>query len=377
NYFVNSTRGRALSLSPWGSGPEPADHEFMQRLFRKWDADMKNELTLQNIVSGIAAIKGSTDMMANIQYFFDLFDDDADGRIDREGILKISEALLFLSRRGTEPTLSPTPSMLDLNEKTTAKPGNSDEAFLSAISAFIRRCFEYADPDNQKSDANSVHDSAKAFDRLSTSSKQKEEDLLDMNDEQLPINAGVYRPTGAPPSLPKVATYQPSRPSSQTINGDASTPIKNPEAANLALDPSNPLHLTLPTFRMLVLADEHLEQFFDTGFPNSFRLSDAPVASSASGSLTTFSNIPSRAPSSVSSTVHQPVPGAGGVVAPGKGIRGMLDNIVTDGMRVAAEVRRRMDEASKELDSAAHHDEDDEDEDHDAKSILSGHGDVE
>ncbi|KAI7166380.1 hypothetical protein KC316_g2612, partial [Hortaea werneckii] len=58
--------------------------------------------------------------------------------------------------------------------------------------------------------------------------------------------------------------------------------------------------------------------------------------------------------------------GAGaGVVGPGGGLRGMLDNIVTDGMRVAAEVRRKMDEAQKELDRGAstRGTEDDEDED--------------
>lgn len=37
---------------------------------------------------------------------------------------------------------------------------------------------------------------------------------------------------------------------------------------------------------------------------------------------------------------------------PGKGLRGMLDNIVSDGMRVASEVRRRMEEAGRELDRA-------------------------
>jgi len=48
------------------------------------------------------------------------------------------------------------------------------------------------------------------------------------------------------------------------------------------------------------------------------------------------------------------VGGAGaGVVPPGKGLRGMLDNIVSDGMRVAAEVKRRMDEAQRELDREA------------------------
>ena len=58
--------------------------------------------------------------------------------------------------------------------------------------------------------------------------------------------------------------------------------------------------------------------------------------------------------------------GAGaGVVPPGKGLRGMLDNIVSDGMRVAAEVRRRMDEAQKEMDKEARHGERKDDEDDD------------
>lgn len=69
--------------------------------------------------------------------------------------------------------------------------------------------------------------------------------------------------------------------------------------------------------------------------------------------------------------------GAGaGVVPPGKGLRGMLDNIVTDGMRVAAEVRRRMDEAQKELDKGAstrgtEDDEDDEGDDQ-GRDLLEG-----
>jgi Sec-independent protein translocase protein TatA len=55
----------------------------------------------------------------------------------------------------------------------------------------------------------------------------------------------------------------------------------------------------------------------------------------------------------------------------------MLDNIVSDGMRVAAEVRRRMDEAQKEMDREARQgrdDEDDEDEASNAKDadLLEG-----
>lgn len=64
-------------------------------------------------------------------------------------------------------------------------------------------------------------------------------------------------------------------------------------------------------------------------------------------------------------------PQSGGVVPPGKGIRGMLDNIVSDGMRVAAEVRRRMEEAQKELDASSRKQEDDEEDDENADVDLS------
>ncbi|KAI7302195.1 hypothetical protein KC315_g16227 [Hortaea werneckii] len=141
---------------------------------------------------------------------------------------------------------------------------------------------------------------------------------------------------------------------------------------------------------MLVLADETLESFFDSGFANSFHLADAPLPSSTITSPSFLGTGAAGAPPHITSTgqtpsqggaapgsaaaLHAPpghVPaispgGAGaGVVGPGGGLRGMLDNIVTDGMRVAAEVRRKMDEAQKELDRGAstRGTEDDEDED--------------
>ena len=55
----------------------------------------------------------------------------------------------------------------------------------------------------------------------------------------------------------------------------------------------------------------------------------------------------------------------------------MLDNIVSDGMRVAAEVKRRMDEAQRELDREARHGrEEDEEEGEEAsgkdRELLEG-----
>src|SRR5262249_36302902 len=99
---LNSMRGRNVSLTKWGDGPEPADDDFMRRLFRHWDRAQKKSLSLQDVVTGLAQIKGTRDIMCSIAYFFALYDDDSDGKVDRDGILKMSEALLFLGRRGLE-----------------------------------------------------------------------------------------------------------------------------------------------------------------------------------------------------------------------------------------------------------------------------------
>jgi TBC1 domain family member 8/9 len=112
---------------------------------------------------------------------------------------------------------------------------------------------------------------------------------------------------------------------------------------------------------MVVLADELLEQFFESSFPTSLHIIDGlPNAANQSSSLTTFSNLNFSRPAVVSSSGAQP-----GLAGAGRGLRGVLDNIVTDASRVAAEVRRRMEEAQRELEKNAlpgQRDEDDEEE---------------
>ncbi|KAL9099843.1 MAG: hypothetical protein Q9163_004706, partial [Psora crenata] len=151
-YSNYSDRNRSASLSPWGNGnPEPADHDFMQRLYGKWNKDDNDGLSLQDVVTGLAHIKGTRDIMTSISYFFNLYDDDNDGKVDREGILRISEALLFLTRRGlgfTPTSASPLSMASPIDGDLDAKTSSPDERFLSSVSAFIRRCFEYADPDH-------------------------------------------------------------------------------------------------------------------------------------------------------------------------------------------------------------------------------------
>jgi hypothetical protein len=353
-------------MSPWGSGPEPAEHDFMRRLFRRWDADMTDSLSLQNVVAGLAAVKGSNDIMSNISYFFELYDDDGDGRVDREGILRISEALLFLSRRGLSQSPSPSSSTVDVRGGSPER-STRNEQFLSSVSAFIRRCFEYADPDHQFNQENESLSQAKD-DLDSFAIGDDEDDLIDFGSAPQTPTAARNEPLSPTPS----GEQRPNLERKVSTASETAARTGKAEAANAALDPNKPLYITLPTFRMVILADEVLEHFFEAGFSSSFRLSDTPLQSHASSSsnLTTFTNA-GKQMAAATSGMGGVVGGAGaGVVPPGKGLRGML------GMRVAAEVRRRMDEAQKEMDREARHgrEEDDEEEESHAKDadLLEG-----
>ena len=356
-----SARRAPETMSPWGEGPEPANHEFLQRLYKKWDVDGNQALTLQNVVTGIAGIKGKRDIMGTITYFFELYDDDHDGKVDREGILRISEALLFLSRRGLEGTLSPNASTYALNGDTgTANDSQGslpasvpvNERFLGSVSAFIRRCFEYADPDHPQnkdsrdgaagvsaSNTDAAGD-ANAF-AIGDDDEDDEEDLL-----------GLESPSASPTKAKTSGGSTPEGSDQQGGGSDTQRSVSKAksEAANAALNPAQPLHMTLPTFRMVVLADELLEQFFESSFPCSFHtiegLRSTSLTPAPTPSLTTFASLGFGASRS-------PAPPPQGPPGAGRGLRGVLDNIVTDGMRVATEVRRRMDEAQKELEKNA------------------------
>lgn len=386
---VMSQRKRTKTFSQWGSGPEPADHDFMQRLYGKWDGSHQGEMSLQQLVGGLAQFKGTTDIMNSMSLFFDLFDDESTGKVDREGILRMSESLLFLSRRGFDGALTPSDSTGVTSPLSAEARMSTNERFLGSVSAFIRRCFEYADPDEAVDDVNA---------RLAamTVSASEQEDLLDFGETKSSTKAVVSpHPTEkdplseiTPPGTPSVA--------SPNLDGRKATSSRA-ASHNLALDPSKPLHITLPTFRMVILADELLEQFFETFFPQSFHLSDSPSASmvslpssTLSGNLTTFTSLGTPVKNLINGASTKTVIDvgrAGGIVEPGsRGLRGVLDNIVNDGMRMAAEMRKRMDEAQKEFERNAREqgqkpyrddDDDDDDEEDDGRGAELGKRDQE
>lgn len=362
-----SGRSRSFSLPPWGAGnAEPADHDFMQRLYGRWNKDDNDGLSLQDVVSGLAQVKGTRDIMASISYFFELYDDDQDGKVDREGILRISEALLFLTRRGfgEDPMLSLSSNTTNQEETIDSKSSSTDERFLSSVSAFIRRCFEYADPDHSQhqSETDAIPDPVlvTSLDSFTVGEDEDDEDLLDLRADTLNKHTPSIESTPLQPSdhptLPSPAPTTPLKPSNTS--------------ANLALDPANPLHITLPTFRMVILADDLLQQFFESSFPSSIHLS--PTLANSPAPLTTFSS--PQTPQHTDNTF----PRATGVVPPAKGLRGVLDNIVSDGMRVAGEVRKRVDEAQREMErSALGRTATDEDGDEDDGGVIGGEGVVE
>jgi len=281
--------------------------------------------------------------------------------VGREGILRLSEALLFLTRRGLEGdfTIIGSPNN-DLDEAIdddasgghTTHGSKLGEKFLNSVSAFIRRCFEYADPDHpQNQDELSSGLGGlliNGIDKFSIGDDE-EDDLIDVSDASA---------TSVSASSENVRS--PSTTLSSPLPPDTPRTPQAKQAANLALDPANPLHITLPTFRMVILADELLQQFLEFSFAESFHLTPPAVGRTSSSfsiqtpTLTTFSNIGKRnalQPGTLASNAP-----------PSKGLRGVLDNI-------AAEVWKRMDEAQRELErNALSRDDDYDDEEDDSKA---------
>ncbi len=94
------------------------EHETVARLFRFWDREKRGTLSLQDIVTGLDAVMfNHDDVMANIQWFFELH---SDGRpsLTKDEVLRLSESLLFFFRN--EP----------------------NDGYLGAVSQLIAQAFE-------------------------------------------------------------------------------------------------------------------------------------------------------------------------------------------------------------------------------------------
>lgn len=262
---------------------QPQGEEFLRRLFEYWDSEDLGSLKLSDLIVGLNKLL-EPDLMASMSNFFDLYADDK-GKIDREGILKISEDLLYITapwkdglildqitetatenavadviykiqqEKGENAKVSdiPIPSEVDIDKQ---KLENLQiERYLSAASTFIQRAFEYAQPE----------------------------------DEEVLI---------------KELT------------------LDNKISHNAALNPNTPVFVNLPTFRMVILADETYELLFSRTLRHSIHL-DEPLGSE-------FNTI--------------------------RNLRDMFDGMLADGREVAKKVRRRMDSAATSLNQTSYND---------------------
>ncbi|AMD20693.1 HDL051Wp [Eremothecium sinecaudum] len=255
---------------------------FIKRLFDRWDFTSSGELTLSDVVVGIDKLV-SKDLMEMVNTFFELFDDRKTGQIQREEILQMSEALLFLTKPWeigkfadfiTQQTIEndiaeniASRSDLNFNEDVAIPKGvviddqkykqMQLERYLEAASSFLKRCFEYARPLE-------IDDSI---------------DLIDVNDS---------------------VTEERDEMEAKELES-----IK----ANAALNPETPRIIDLPTFRMIILANETYELLFSSTLRKSIHLDEEVNA------------------------FDDKV----------KALRNVFDGLIADGRRVAHQVRRRVD----------------------------------
>lgn len=244
------------------------DGDFLHSLFELWDESHTGELSLADVVKGLDGLY-EENLMEAISNFFKVYDKEDRQEVDRETILRISEGLLYLTKPLQDGVLLDqlTTKAIETfvaDEVYKSQQDSSDEIilpaqvaidkesfqreqgerYLSSASAFISRSFEYAQPDESH-------------------------DLLQLD---------------------------------ETDN------IKSSIRSNVALDPTHPLSLNLPTFRMVVLADETYELFFAKTLRDMIHLDKPPSSENKGGVL-----------------------------------KDMFEGLLADASRVATQVRKRMD----------------------------------
>ncbi|KAF9420202.1 hypothetical protein BGZ94_009182 [Podila epigama] len=185
---------------------------FIARLFERFDDNGTGLLSLQEVTTGLGDIIHG-DLMTRMELFFDMHDLNKDGTLSRDEILGMSESLLFIFRF------------------------DDGDSYLGAISNFIRNAFEFAEK---------VEPAKKAVEAQATVTENKAEgqECKDDDGEDKKSAEGTQ---------------------GTSTNKVAETPLTGANE-----EPE--IQMSLPSFRMVVLADEALERFFDSGFANSFKL---------------------------------------------------------------------------------------------------------
>lgn len=230
---------------------------FVDRLFNRWDTRMAGSLTLQDVIEGLDSLV-AYDLMANMSYFFDLYDADGSNRVDREGILEMSEGLLFL--------------MKPYREGANLKLDSQSQQRLYENRTAIAKAREYND--QQRLETNGSNDSIHLIDEppeLAAETVMHEQSVRYLSAVSSFINRAFEYATPSESSSPVEPEASSTDHPLVELEPEPGTPTDTTHY-NQALDPSRPAHISLATFRMVVLADETLEKFFAETLPESVRL---------------------------------------------------------------------------------------------------------
>lgn len=255
---------------------EPPKDAFLRRLFNHWDSEAAGALKLGDLVVGLNKMV-ETDLMTAMSNFFELYEDRDKHRIDREAILQISEDLLYITGPWKEGY------MLDAITETALENAVADEVFRRQQELGKEGSKEVVLPSEVDIDKNKLEN-------------QQIERYL----------------SAASTFIQRAFEYAQPEPEEVLIQDLA---IDNKISHNAALNPNTPVFVNLPTFRMVVLADETYELLFSSTLPRSTRV-DKPLDSK----FNTMRNL-----------------------------RDMFDGLLADGREVAKKVRRRMDSAATNL----------------------------
>lgn len=251
---------------------EDDDTPFLHRLMSLWDSEDQKALTLSDIAVGLNSLL-EPDLMEAMSNFFALYDDKKNGKLDREHILQISEDLLYIT--------TPWKDAWELDKIT-------EDAIENAIADEI---FRRQQEKGEKSSEIEI-------------SAEVEIDKPKLENQQ------IERYLSAASTFIQRAFEYAQPEEEETLIEELAVDKKI--SHNAALDPNTPSYLNLPTFRMVILADETYELLFGNTLRKSIR-PDKPLDEK----FDTMRNL-----------------------------KDMFDGLLADGRKVANKVRKRMDSAA-------------------------------
>lgn len=299
-------------------------HDLVSRLFKKWDTQSAGVLSLQDVCTGLDMLTQHSNTDAAIVYFFELYDTEGTGSVDRDGILSMSEGLLFLTRPFRElggddgedlildlvslarrkENLAEIAKAAEHNEVVWALEREREDSgslgsptILSPIlgndetrsSIFrkgsvrsIRSTTSKVSTGRARSD--SVRSNSSRLRSVSFSGNGDEvgaEPHLNMNITLIDvpeIKIETLKHEQSDRYLASVAdflnrSFEYATPSEDTTTSANSTDKEDSRTStpslsnNIALDPARPVSISIASFRLIVLADETLELLFSHTLP--------------------------------------------------------------------------------------------------------------